>query len=223
MRIFCSTGVFEYKRLPLLSLVPLAGAYVGYVVLNNLNLRINTARLPHSCQRRTPLLLSAVRWLRLAGWLLPDIQDSCGACSACCGGHLLRQAHHKEGLQALLRWPPAACLRQQQDVRLLAICLVQCVQTVQDLVQCLVGCAGCGSHSHGVPRRGHFHCDGQPDGLQHAGLERGCRGGFVNSSLPALGWQHAEGCACCSLGMHANARRLQQHTAWGLAIASGLA
>lgn len=35
-------GMFEKKVLPKLAIAPLAGAYVGYIVLNNLNLQINT-------------------------------------------------------------------------------------------------------------------------------------------------------------------------------------
>ncbi|KAK9810595.1 hypothetical protein WJX73_003239 [Symbiochloris irregularis] len=42
MQVFCWFGVFEKKHLPLRSITPLAGAFVGYIVLNNLNLRLNT-------------------------------------------------------------------------------------------------------------------------------------------------------------------------------------
>lgn len=42
MHLFCWVGVFESKRLPLQSTLPLAIAFVGYIVLNNLNLRLNT-------------------------------------------------------------------------------------------------------------------------------------------------------------------------------------
>ena len=42
MRVFCACGIFEHKRLTVLSLAPLAAAYVGYVVLNNLSLRLNS-------------------------------------------------------------------------------------------------------------------------------------------------------------------------------------
>ena len=42
MRVFCTCGIFEYKRLTVVSVAPLAAAYVGYVVLNNLSLRLNS-------------------------------------------------------------------------------------------------------------------------------------------------------------------------------------
>ncbi|GMH42075.1 hypothetical protein BSKO_09994 [Bryopsis sp. KO-2023] len=42
MRLFCKMGMFEHKEIPKLKLVPLAAAYVGYIVLCNLNLNINT-------------------------------------------------------------------------------------------------------------------------------------------------------------------------------------
>jgi hypothetical protein len=35
-------GIFQYKKLPQLQLLPLAAAYVGYIVLCNLSLNINT-------------------------------------------------------------------------------------------------------------------------------------------------------------------------------------
>ena len=56
MRIFCYSGIFEYKRLSLVALTPLAGAYVGYVVLNNLNLQINTVSTQHLHHTRAPVL-----------------------------------------------------------------------------------------------------------------------------------------------------------------------
>ena len=42
MKAFAAFGMFEAKTLPKLSIAPLAGAYVGYIVLNNLNLQMNT-------------------------------------------------------------------------------------------------------------------------------------------------------------------------------------
>jgi len=42
MQIFCCAGMFEKKVLAKKALAPLAAAYVGYIVLNNLNLQINT-------------------------------------------------------------------------------------------------------------------------------------------------------------------------------------
>jgi len=42
MKAFAAFGMFEAKALPKLSIAPLAGAYVGYIVLNNLNLQMNT-------------------------------------------------------------------------------------------------------------------------------------------------------------------------------------
>lgn len=42
MRLFCKLGMFEHKEIPKMKLVPLAAAYVGYIVLCNLNLNINT-------------------------------------------------------------------------------------------------------------------------------------------------------------------------------------
>ncbi len=42
MRAFLAFGMFEPKQLPQLQLVPLAAAFVGYIVLNNLSLNLNT-------------------------------------------------------------------------------------------------------------------------------------------------------------------------------------
>jgi len=42
MLLFSRAGIFEAKRLPPLKLVPLAAAYVGYIVLCNLSLNLNT-------------------------------------------------------------------------------------------------------------------------------------------------------------------------------------
>ena len=42
MKAFAAFGMFEPKTLPKLSIAPLAGSYVGYIVLNNLNLQLNT-------------------------------------------------------------------------------------------------------------------------------------------------------------------------------------
>ena len=41
MSLFCALGLFELKRLPVLEVTPLAGAYVGYIVFWNLSLQIN--------------------------------------------------------------------------------------------------------------------------------------------------------------------------------------
>jgi solute carrier family 35 protein E3 len=42
MKAFAAAGIYEKKVLPTRALVPLAAAYVGYIVLNNLNLQLNT-------------------------------------------------------------------------------------------------------------------------------------------------------------------------------------
>lgn len=42
MRVFLKAGLFQYKKLPQLQLLPLAAAYVGYIVLCNLSLNVNT-------------------------------------------------------------------------------------------------------------------------------------------------------------------------------------
>ncbi|KAF5835056.1 hypothetical protein DUNSADRAFT_8000 [Dunaliella salina] len=42
MFLFSRAGLFEAKQLPPLKLVPLAAAYVGYIVLCNLSLNLNT-------------------------------------------------------------------------------------------------------------------------------------------------------------------------------------
>lgn len=42
MKVFAYFGLYETKRLPKLSIAPLAASYVGYIVLNNLNLQMNT-------------------------------------------------------------------------------------------------------------------------------------------------------------------------------------
>ena len=116
MRIFCYSGIFEYKRLSAMALAPLAGAYVGYVVLNNLNLRINTVRAgPGLCSQLCPCT-GKLKQPPSAGGLLSDIEDSCGACSSDSGGHLLWQACHEEGapcgfLRSSVRSPLARAWR----------------------------------------------------------------------------------------------------------------
>lgn len=42
MRLFLMAGMFKHKKLPQLQLLPLAAAYVGYIVLCNLSLNVNT-------------------------------------------------------------------------------------------------------------------------------------------------------------------------------------
>jgi hypothetical protein len=42
MRLFAYYGAFPVKRLPARATAPLAAAYVGYIVLCNLNLKINS-------------------------------------------------------------------------------------------------------------------------------------------------------------------------------------
>jgi len=42
MKAFEAAGLYEKKALPTKALLPLAAAYVGYIVLNNLNLNLNT-------------------------------------------------------------------------------------------------------------------------------------------------------------------------------------
>ena len=42
MQVFLAAGMFKKKSIPQLQLVPLAAAYVGYIVLCNLSLNINT-------------------------------------------------------------------------------------------------------------------------------------------------------------------------------------
>ena len=42
MRLFLLAGLFQHKKLPQLQLLPLAAAYVGYIVLCNLSLNVNT-------------------------------------------------------------------------------------------------------------------------------------------------------------------------------------
>ena len=42
MKVFAYIGMYEKKRLPKMSVASLAAAYVGYIVLNNLNLQMNT-------------------------------------------------------------------------------------------------------------------------------------------------------------------------------------
>ena len=42
MKLFAYMGLYEPKRLPKLSIAPLAASFVGYIVLNNLNLQMNT-------------------------------------------------------------------------------------------------------------------------------------------------------------------------------------
>jgi hypothetical protein len=42
MKLFAYLGMYEPKRLSKLSVAPLAASFVGYIVLNNLNLQMNT-------------------------------------------------------------------------------------------------------------------------------------------------------------------------------------
>jgi len=42
MMAFSRVGLFEPKRVPTMKLIPLAAAYVGYIVLCNLSLNVNT-------------------------------------------------------------------------------------------------------------------------------------------------------------------------------------
>lgn len=42
MQLFRQMRIYEVKQLPKRAIIPLAGAYVGYIVLNNLNLQLNT-------------------------------------------------------------------------------------------------------------------------------------------------------------------------------------
>lgn len=42
MRLFLMAGMFQHKPLRQLQVLPLAGAYVGYIVLCNLSLKVNT-------------------------------------------------------------------------------------------------------------------------------------------------------------------------------------
>jgi hypothetical protein len=42
MVVFARAGMFEVKKLPARKLIPLAAAYVAYIVLCNLSLNINT-------------------------------------------------------------------------------------------------------------------------------------------------------------------------------------
>ena len=42
MKVFAYFGMYEKKKLPKMSIASLAAAYVGYIVLNNLNLQMNT-------------------------------------------------------------------------------------------------------------------------------------------------------------------------------------
>ena len=42
MKVFAYFGMYEKKKLPKMSIASLAAAYVGYIVLNNLNLKMNT-------------------------------------------------------------------------------------------------------------------------------------------------------------------------------------
>lgn len=41
MKVFAAFGMFEAKTLPKLAIAPLAGAFVGYIVLNNYNLQVS--------------------------------------------------------------------------------------------------------------------------------------------------------------------------------------
>jgi solute carrier family 35 protein E3 len=42
MRLFLMAGMFTHKSLRAMQLLPLAAAYVGYIVLCNLSLKVNT-------------------------------------------------------------------------------------------------------------------------------------------------------------------------------------
>lgn len=127
MKAFAAFGMFEAKALPKLSIAPLAGAYVGYIVLNNLNLQMNTvgfyqiskiavapavrglpgcARvLPSAC---VPALASHVCSVRPGGQRLPSLpaqrQTACAGClGAVCsasGTPLLRPSREQQAGRA---------------------------------------------------------------------------------------------------------------------------
>jgi hypothetical protein len=48
MRLFLLAGMFQHKKLQQMQLLPLAAAYVGYIVLCNLSLKINTGEYSDS-------------------------------------------------------------------------------------------------------------------------------------------------------------------------------
>lgn len=56
MRLFLMAGVFQYKKLPQRALAPLAAAYVGYIVLCNLSLNVNTVGFYQVMKVRTRYL-----------------------------------------------------------------------------------------------------------------------------------------------------------------------
>lgn len=66
MRLFLMAGIFQYKKLPQLQLLPLAAAYVGYIVLCNLSLNVNTVgfyQVMKASELSQPILCCAAAWI----------------------------------------------------------------------------------------------------------------------------------------------------------------
>lgn len=95
MKAFAAFGMFEPKTLPKLSIAPLAGSYVGYIVLNNLNLQLNTVGF---YQISKIAVAPAVRGpARPCRWQLRQ-------CSAACTGHKCSSPFsHSSGPTSALR------------------------------------------------------------------------------------------------------------------------
>ena len=95
MKAFAAFGMFEPKTLPKLSIAPLAGSYVGYIVLNNLNLQLNTVGF---YQISKIAVAPAVRGpARLRRWQPHQ-------CCAACAGHMCSsRLSHSSGLTSALR------------------------------------------------------------------------------------------------------------------------
>ena len=65
MRLFAYYGAFPVKRLPARATAPLAAAYVGYIVLCNLNLKINSVSF---YQVRSSMLRMLTTTCQCAAW-----------------------------------------------------------------------------------------------------------------------------------------------------------
>lgn len=70
MHLFLQAGIFEKKVLPKASIVPLAGAYVGYIVLCNLNLQINTVSFYQITKLAVAPTVLVIEWVYLGTFAL---------------------------------------------------------------------------------------------------------------------------------------------------------
>lgn len=158
MRLFLMGGMFQLKKLPQLQLLPLAAAYVGYIVLCNLSLNVNTVGFYQVMKvRNTAPTQAAVGIINMTGLHGHPVQPSHGATGPC----LLEPTHQTDGQQPfpgsrphneafLLCTPsPACCSCSPQiavapTVMVLDLLLFRVIPPIRVVLSVLVVCAGIG-------------------------------------------------------------------------------